>query len=1404
MAKARLIDFRGGINEKISSHMIGGSQGQNAVDTDLASVRLQGRTKLDTANKADGTFYYDTSDPSTSRWVSTESSDGDAYIEFSSDFAIWNRDLYVALGEDNDSGSYHADGLIVRFLDGAGSSSNVAIAAPASASVTIDEAGWDTQLIASIPEQGQSGGDTGIVITSGTTATNFSRINYQEFQAGYADSGNDEPSIYGGRDIWTRTDGSEFVRAASNGDGNPQSQTNDLMIWSGGSISGSLTNVAFPSNYQNFKYQADGSINNNRAYASTNVTRQDTSGNTYYEFNSPVLGNAWAQSNNHLNSAVYSMSSTSTLTHNAYTNVIVTDSTYTNYYPAYSRHSANTNTVDGVTYDYYEGGPSNTVYYIPTSNLTTPGNQSLLQGYFYRITGGGGTSSSNQSEYVRLRWDRNTLNNYPYSSVGTHGLHVQKFTTSGVNYTTAKTEPNNSFVFISTAYSSTSGRAAVYWGASNFYAFFQCWANGKWFNMQSNGDLQQLNLSTGQAIANTYMSNADVLNIVWFRYAGVSGNNASIPTTTKQFFITTASSTAPFYNFSQQDDSFGTAKWYSASNTLLHTETNLTCTTYIAVNQTGFTDSSGWVYTIPNPSTNTPTSVEPTGVIRSLERICQMYEYASGETRNKTTTVSIPYTFTAHTHTQSAAYSFSGTEQALLYTATPRTYTLHTNTTPIVDSIPETPAFYYDDARTEIWERLYTTTQVRDSDSSFSTNWLAANQSFDNTTNTGYFVRTVINDGNGLPEVSNSELRTTPTITDTVFGTNAEHTPLRLNFSITAPSNTAAVAYRLRRVDDTYDVELGYISESTASFAYSTSTNQITISNLAANTTYRLRYHAYQDSLVQVGSASASKINVNGAEFTTDGSGNHPTITLSTSSGGDTRFLAADFWLRQQILAGNANITGDESYAVIKCFDVLHDTNSNSVTSANSDFIDGFNAAMAGSGVGAGDNTATDAPGYLRFLKESNNFFFGVGTERTAASRYGGTNKKGTFLFVSAYNDPTNWPVTGYVQFDSEITGIASYPGELIVFTENAVYRVTGSRFDQMRKTKLATTEGLPDGNHKTISVVNNYLCWVSQSGICFYNGASVTNLTRGRFDDLSFSTSVNLHAGQYEDSYYVVDNNETGFTVDFSLEGFPVSRVDLKEDVSPLSTDLPVLHYVGSQNRLYTRNGVVEQSATGDRNLFTFKTRAFDGGAFGSLKYVKNITLNGTGSGTVQIYLDGQAVFTGNVFEYDLTGMTFLRKTVSTAFGTTYDFYYNGVLIRQFAGSYTPGATETGSLTEGSTWTIGEGVVPNANGPAWNVTFESTSRYTHSVTSGSPVSMTFTYNYYGVKNNLRVVSIPQNISIDRSTGGGTSDHPTRVYLPASRTNIYGLPVADIWSVEIVNWDGQIDWIDTEYEVLSN
>ena len=101
MPKQRLVDFRGGLNKKISPHMIGDPQGQAANDVDLGSVRLQGRRKIDPDEKAAGTFFYEvgnivTTDERKPRWVSSDPKD-DSYIQGAIDFAVWNRDLYVAI-----------------------------------------------------------------------------------------------------------------------------------------------------------------------------------------------------------------------------------------------------------------------------------------------------------------------------------------------------------------------------------------------------------------------------------------------------------------------------------------------------------------------------------------------------------------------------------------------------------------------------------------------------------------------------------------------------------------------------------------------------------------------------------------------------------------------------------------------------------------------------------------------------------------------------------------------------------------------------------------------------------------------------------------------------------------------------------------------------------------------------------------------------------------------------------------------------------------------------------------------------------------------------------------------------------------------------------------------------------
>lgn len=752
-----------------------------------------------------------------------------------------------------------------------------------------------------------------------------------------------------------------------------------------------------------------------------------------------------------------------------------------------------------------------------------------------------------------------------------------------------------------------------------------------------------------------------------------------------------------------------------------------------------------------------------------------------------------------------------------------------TTTNPGQPYIPSTNAFTYGDARGFIYRQFTSDAdKLQNWDNDYAQGatepWLA-NRSLTSSTEDGYYL-TVIRESGTTPSLpTESQERTLATLASNsnyITDTDTTRTPQRLDFAITAPtddtSSTNVRAYKLYRKDSTTttSVDLGYIKPDTGiSFSYSGGTT-VTISGLDATKTYRLNWYAYQNTTVSFTSSSNvtvtqktnGSIGIDGIEFigilNSANSNYEKEITLNKDSDDDIH--AVDFWLEERVIH-DTGYDSSATWAVCRCAD-LFDYN-NTYFCEESDFLDCF-ASGVSSGLGSGA-AQTAPPDHLKFLRESNNFFFGVGTDQTNSSRYGSAgNKAGSFLFVSEYNNPRNWPPASYVEFEDEITGIATYPGELIVWTKQGTYRVTGSRSDQMRKTKLATIEGMLSGAHRTAQLVGRYLVWVSQTGICFYDGSSVTNLTRGRFETFPLLATAgsggnaSLHAGHLNDKYYVCGGNETGFVVDFSMEGFPISEVDLVEDHTSALTNSggntlsPVLVYRPSENKLYSRRGVIEAGTT--RNKFSYKTREFDGGAFGSLKLVKSVTINGSGNGKVQVYLDGKPAYQDYLYEYDLAGQTYLKKTVDGT-GTAYRFYYGGVLVNTVQGYYVPntGANESGTMSEGNTWSIDAGAKPDANAPAWNVTFGNTVQQT--VVTNS--TFNFYEQYYSVRNNLVLSSSPKLVSIDSTFG---TDEPARIYLPASRTNNpYGLSVADVWSVEITDWEnGDIDWIDTDYEILSS
>ena len=1308
MAKQRLVDFRGGINEKVSPHMIGDSQGQDAEDLDFATVRLEGRKNFNSANKANGSFLYDPGDgTANARWVSIYPSDTDSYIEYASDFAVWNRDLYVAMGakvkyDSNDNlvlvASTDHSGQTIRYLDGGTTAQTLTFNPPSAAEVTLTDPSWNTAIVPAIDEfvPPPPAGETGIVTTGTSDTTSWTYINYTEWDGLYTQYGTEEASA-GGRTIY-RKSGSSVNYYVGGTNSNPETTSSYQVAGLGDPFTGETSGYFYTrsndsivttnnvgvttSNRNDFGVQSDGSWDRNGIFVpSGNIHGQDSSGNDYYTWYryGGGVSNLYGRDTSVANSPIYQGTPTT--------------NTSTIYQPSSGGNYSSSGTAQywwsWKTYTF-------TSYTVSISNY-----QTLNSTYNYNIQYDPNNVFHERSIAVAPDYPYNYFQPYPPDVV--NGVH-QTYTDS------------NGYTFLRFSFGTTNLASSA---SSNniFYA--------------PAGSNPDTSLTSG----------------VFYRYSTFP--STSYFTSPMRFYDITAGEVEILWDY---DPNGGASQ--SGFSTIIATNISY---------KDALTQYGSYLKT----TNNIQYTYEPVGGTRQTSGGTNIAEYTDINTFQVTGAYwpirrsyqATTYGYTSLPQLTQTKYSFPAN----------MTYTAHQDTVPAGTTIPATDAFSYDDARAEIYQpNTASGTPTVINDESRGDNWLTDGRAFsgpDVASAYGYFLRAV-RSSNNLPTLSTDDVTVTRTGTD-VLSTNALHTPQRLDFtSITVPTDVTAsdgqggtvndppIAYRLYRKDNNGVTDLGYIRPSSLnvsgdstfsgdytsdiSISFSTTTKKVTISNLLTSKKYRLKWWCYQhttltgaDLIVTSPSSTtndtslSARSNTSGYAFT---GVDTLVLQLAKITNGDTRMYAIDIWLEESFLEGpDANTLLDNTYATVKCYDLLYDTAYDQIDADHdgtpddaaqtiedtSDFLDLFSADLLNDGLGS--TSSISAPDYCKFFKESNNFFFAVGTSFSDSTLYGGsanTNKAGSYLFVSEYNDPTTWYATGYVQFNSEITGLHTYPGELIVWTENGTFRVAGSRYDQMRKTKLATTEGMPEGNHRTAVLVNNYLVWVSSTGICFYDGRQVTNLTRGRFNDFGFLDSqklnvdydyqgtdvalpgTGLHAGQKDGIYYVVGSDEKGFAVDFNLQGFPITRVDLKESATTSLTTVPKLVYDARDNRLLSVRGSIADSA-GNRT-WSYKTRDFDGGAFGSLKLIKSVVLNGTGSGKVQIYLDGVPVFTDN---------------------------------------------------------SGEG---------------------------------------------------KTVSVDFSDSNPDTTQPAKLYVPAAIAgSTYGLPIADVWSVEINDWDGKIDWIDTEYEMVS-
>ena len=247
----------------------------------------------------------------------------------------------------------------------------------------------------------------------------------------------------------------------------------------------------------------------------------------------------------------------------------------------------------------------------------------------------------------------------------------------------------------------------------------------------------------------------------------------------------------------------------------------------------------------------------------------------------------------------------------------------------------------------------------------------------------------------------------------------------------------------------------------------------------------------------------------------------------------------------------------------------------------------------------------TKVPYNLKYLTEFNNFFMGSVDTR---------------LYISNYAKPNNYAIDGYLDFEGQITGIVSRGGEAVVFTEHALYRVYGNAHNEMRKVQVPTTHGLPVGSHKTISKIKDSIIYCSHTGICYFDGRSVTVLTDELVQNFTKPSATNIEnvSGVIDDTYYLLAAAGDGW------------KVDMRQSPKICNTTNKAtnFHYRPMNNRLYSEGGYL--GGASEANKFSFETKDFVGGDINSEKAFYTVYTTGQDfSGIINIKCDGQLIDT-------------------------------------------------------------------------------------------------------------------------------------------------------------------------------
>ena len=226
---------------------------------------------------------------------------------------------------------------------------------------------------------------------------------------------------------------------------------------------------------------------------------------------------------------------------------------------------------------------------------------------------------------------------------------------------------------------------------------------------------------------------------------------------------------------------------------------------------------------------------------------------------------------------------------------------------------------------------------------------------------------------------------------------------------------------------------------------------------------------------------------------------------------------------------------------------------------------------------------------------------------------------KGSYVYFSKPGRPNIWNELQCVTVNEQITGLASSPLGLMIFTSHSTYLLGGT--DRVNYTISNLSKSIGCSHPTSVANIKNAVIWIFDGDVMLSVGSTINNLTKGRYKFKDNGKLEIINAITVGDIYYIF-SKEKVTKMDFSLN-------------HPIITEMNIANAFGASvnNELYfVKDYVLYRAYQGSRySKLTATTVKFVGGSMDLTKEFNSVNVVYKGDFTISVYIDDMLVFKGD-----------------------------------------------------------------------------------------------------------------------------------------------------------------------------